>query len=57
MVEITRNEYAALYGPTDLGDWDYSRDLGNPGEYPFTRGVHLTGYRGKRWTIRMFAQS
>ena len=44
-----------LYSPADLPDLDYQRDLGNPGEYPFTRGVHLTGYRGKRWTIRMFA--
>ncbi|MBI2760890.1 MAG: methylmalonyl-CoA mutase family protein [Chloroflexi bacterium] len=44
-----------LYGPTDLPDWSYDRDLGNPGEYPFTRGVHPTGYRGKQWTIRMFA--
>lgn len=44
-----------LYGPTDLPEFDYTRDLGNPGEYPFTRGVHPTGYRGKRWTIRMFA--
>ncbi len=46
---------ARLYSPTDLPDFDYTRDLGNPGEYPFTRGVHLTGYRGKPWTIRMFA--
>ena len=46
-----------LYGPTDLADegFDYARDLGNPGQYPFTRGVHPTGYRGKPWTIRMFA--
>jgi methylmalonyl-CoA mutase N-terminal domain/subunit len=44
-----------LYDPTDLPDLDYRRDLGNPGEYPFTRGVHPTGYRGKPWTIRMFA--
>ncbi len=44
-----------LYSPADLPDLDYERDLGNPGEYPFTRGVHLTGYRGKPWTIRMFA--
>jgi methylmalonyl-CoA mutase, N-terminal domain len=44
-----------LYGPTDVADLDYVRDLGNPGEYPFTRGVHPTGYRGKPWTIRMFA--
>ena len=46
-----------LYGPTDLdaAGFDYERDLGNPGEYPFTRGVHPTGYRGRPWTIRMFA--
>ncbi len=44
-----------LYGPTDLLDFDYARDLGDPGEYPYTRGVHPTGYRGKPWTIRMFA--
>src|SRR5262245_32513127 len=44
-----------LYSPTDVPDLDYTRDLANPGEYPFTRGVHLTGYRGKEWTMRMFA--
>src|SRR5262249_8108297 len=46
---------ARLYGPTDVADLDYLRDIGNPGEYPFTRGVHPTGYRGRPWTIRMFA--
>ena len=46
-----------LYGPTDLADdgFDYRTDLGNPGEYPFTRGVHTGGYRGRPWTIRMFS--
>ena len=44
-----------LYSPTDVADLDYDRDLGNPGEYPFTRGIHATGYRGRPWTIRMFA--
>jgi methylmalonyl-CoA mutase N-terminal domain/subunit len=44
-----------LYGPKDTTGLDYSRDLGSPGEYPFTRGVHATGYRGKPWTMRMFA--
>jgi methylmalonyl-CoA mutase, N-terminal domain len=44
-----------LYSPVDLPDFDYSHDLGNPGEFPFTRGVHLTGYRGRQWTVRMFA--
>jgi len=44
-----------LYSPADQPDFDYQHDLGNPGEYPYTRGVHPTGYRGKPWTIRMFA--
>src|SRR3990170_2431382 len=44
-----------VYDPTDIADLDYERDLGQPGEYPFTRGVHATGYRGKPWTMRMFA--
>ena len=44
-----------LFTPANLPDFDYARDLGDPGEYPFTRGVHATGYRGKLWTIRMFA--
>ncbi len=44
-----------LYSPVDIPAFSYSEDLGNPGEYPFTRGIHSTGYRGKPWTIRMFA--
>jgi len=44
-----------VYTPLDVSDMDYDRDLGMPGEYPFTRGVHATGYRGKPWTMRMFA--
>ncbi|MBK8031215.1 MAG: methylmalonyl-CoA mutase family protein [Chloroflexi bacterium] len=44
-----------LYTPADIPDLDYVRDLGFPGEYPFTRGVHATGQRGKLWTMRMFA--
>jgi len=44
-----------VYSPVDLADFDYARDLGNPGDYPYTRGVHPTGYRGKLWTVRMFA--
>jgi methylmalonyl-CoA mutase N-terminal domain/subunit len=44
-----------LYDPTDIADLDYERDLGLPGEYPYTRGIHPTGYRGRLWTIRMFA--
>jgi methylmalonyl-CoA mutase N-terminal domain/subunit len=44
-----------LYTPLDVESSDYSRDLGLPGEYPFTRGVHPTLHRGKLWTMRMFA--
>jgi methylmalonyl-CoA mutase N-terminal domain/subunit len=44
-----------VYTPLDIADLDYLRDLGFPGEYPYTRGVHSTGYRGKLWTMRMFA--
>jgi len=44
-----------LYTPADLAGWDALRDLGFPGEYPFTRGIHPTMYRGKLWTMRMFA--
>jgi methylmalonyl-CoA mutase N-terminal domain/subunit len=44
-----------LYTPLDVADIDYNADLGNPGEYPYTRGVHPTLHRGKLWTMRMFA--
>ncbi len=44
-----------LYDPSDLADIDYLRDLGFPGQYPFTRGIHPTGHRGRLWTVRMFA--
>ena len=44
-----------LYTPTDLSETDYQRDTGFPGQYPFTRGVHPTMYRGRLWTMRMFA--
>jgi methylmalonyl-CoA mutase, N-terminal domain len=44
-----------LYTPADLAEFDYERDLGLPGEYPFTRGVHANMYRAKPWTMRLFA--
>jgi len=44
-----------LYGPHDVVDHDYMRDLNFPGEYPYTRGIHPNGYRGKIWTMRQFA--
>jgi len=44
-----------LYTPSHLTDFDYARDLGEPGEYPFTRGIHRTMYRGRVWTMRQFS--
>jgi methylmalonyl-CoA mutase N-terminal domain/subunit len=44
-----------LYTADDIRSLDYARDLGNPGEFPYTRGIHPTGYRGKLWTMRQFA--
>ncbi|MFQ5859658.1 MAG: methylmalonyl-CoA mutase [Anaerolineae bacterium] len=44
-----------LYTPEDNAGLDYMEDLGYPGEYPFTRGVHPTMHRGRLWTMRMFA--
>ncbi len=44
-----------LYTPDDLSELDYARDLNNPGEFPYTRGIHPSGYRGKLWTMRQFA--
>jgi methylmalonyl-CoA mutase, N-terminal domain len=44
-----------LYTPDALRAFDYGRDLNNPGEFPYTRGIHPTGYRGRLWTMRQFA--
>ncbi len=44
-----------LYDPSDVSDLDYEEDLGNPGEFPFTRGPYPTMYRGRTWTMRQFA--
>ncbi len=48
-------EVARLYAPDDLASLDPARDLSLPGEYPFTRGIHPTMYRGRLWTMRQFA--
>ena len=44
-----------LYGPEDVEEINFLSDIGFPGEYPYTRGIHPTGYRGKLWTMRQFA--
>jgi methylmalonyl-CoA mutase N-terminal domain/subunit len=50
-------ERKPLYTPADLADAgvDHARDLGAPGEYPYTRGIHPTMYRGRLWTMRQYA--
>jgi methylmalonyl-CoA mutase N-terminal domain/subunit len=44
-----------LYAADDVADVDYARDLADPGQFPYTRGIHESGYRGKLWTMRQFA--
>src|SRR5689334_3754442 len=44
-----------LYTPQDIASLDYGRDLADPGAFPYTRGIHPSGYRGKLWTMRQFA--
>jgi methylmalonyl-CoA mutase N-terminal domain/subunit len=48
-------EVEPLYGPDDLEGWDPAQRLGRPGEYPFTRGVQPSMYRGRLWTMRQYA--
>ena len=48
-------ETRPLYGAEDLADLDYGRDLNDPGRFPYTRGIHESGYGGKLWTMRQFS--
>jgi methylmalonyl-CoA mutase N-terminal domain/subunit len=48
-------EIKPTYGPDDRSDWDPSKELGEPGEYPYTRGPYPTMYRGRLWTMRQYA--
>jgi methylmalonyl-CoA mutase N-terminal domain/subunit len=52
---ISGQEVKPLYTEDDLADWDPDRDLGYPGEHPYTRGVYPSMYRGRLWTMRQFA--
>jgi methylmalonyl-CoA mutase N-terminal domain/subunit len=52
---ISGEEVKPLYTDQDLADTDFDRDIGYPGEYPFTRGVYPSMYRGRLWTMRQFA--
>ena len=48
-------EVEQTYTPDNLGDANYSKDVGLPGEFPYLRGIHSSGYRSRLWTMRMFA--
>ena len=52
---ISGHPIRRLYTPADLSQWDPRRDLGHPGEPPYTRGIHATMHRGRLWTMRQFA--
>ncbi|PYP01869.1 MAG: methylmalonyl-CoA mutase [Gemmatimonadetes bacterium] len=52
---MSGGERKPVYTPDDLAGFDARRALGKPGEYPFTRGIHPTMYRGRLWTMRQFA--
>src|SRR5581483_10948541 len=52
---VSGMEVNPLARPSDIAGLDYERDLGDPGAFPFTRGIHPSGYRGKLWTMRQFA--
>lgn len=53
--ELKTIEPQQLYTPADLENWNYEADAGYPGEFPFTRGVQSTMYRGRLWTMRQYA--
>jgi len=54
-VTVSSAPIESLYDETDVAELDYQRDLGDPGEYPYTRGIYPTMYRGRLWTMRQFA--
>ncbi|HTG93337.1 MAG TPA: methylmalonyl-CoA mutase family protein [Pyrinomonadaceae bacterium] len=52
---VSLEEVDRLYTPIDVADVNFENDISYPGEFPYTRGIHATGYRGKLWTMRQFA--
>ncbi len=52
---VSDMDVEAVYGPADIAGVDYDQHLGDPGQYPYTRGAYPTMYRGKLWTMRQFA--
>ena len=52
---VSLEEVNRLYTPADVAGQDFPTDISFPGVFPYTRGIHPTGYRGKLWTMRQFA--
>ncbi len=52
---VSLDEVNRLYSPADVARINTENDIGSPGEFPYTRGIHASGYRGKLWTMRQFA--
>lgn len=52
---VSGNEIKPLYAPDDIDESEFLDEINFPQEYPFTRGIHVNGYRGKVWTMRQFA--
>jgi len=52
---VSGKDINVFYGPDDIENINYLSEIGFPGEYPYTRGIHSNGYRGKIWTMRQFA--
>ncbi len=52
---VSGRKIKELYTPADIADFDYLKDLNFPGEYPYTRGIHPSMYRGRLWTMRQFS--
>jgi len=52
---VSLAEINQLYDPSDVAQVDFNHDVAYPGEFPYTRGIHASGYRGKLWTMRQFA--
>src|SRR5262245_39484141 len=52
---VSLDEINRPYTPDDIREIGFATDIGEPGQFPYTRGIHATGYRGKLWTMRQFA--
>ena len=52
---VSLEEVNRLYTPADIAEQNFEKDISFPGDFPYTRGIHPTGYRGKLWTMRQFA--